>query len=150
CARPDGTLLIGFRNPVPKKKAILVPLLNPAELLSGQRAKASFGKPIRLDLNGLGIRDIVQRDGQYHIVAGAFGSANKFELYSWDGQGTPSLLHQWEKHALNPEAILALPGNPGFLILTDEGSRSTGGRPCKELPESSRRFRSVLVERAKD
>lgn len=146
CAGPNGSVLIGFRNPVPKKKALLVPLLNPLELIGSPNAKAQFGKAIRLDLDGRGIRDLVERDGKYYIIAGSFDSADRFELYSWDGQETVSLLHRWEKHSMNPEAILALPGRPELLILTDEGSkRNAGARPCKELPPANRRFRGVLA-----
>jgi hypothetical protein len=148
CAGPDGSLLIGFRNPVPKKKALLVPLLNPAELTKGAGIRAHFGKPIRLELDGLGIRDIVETQGKYYLIAGAHGSANRFRLFEWDGQKKVSLLHQWEKHALNPEAILALPGKAELLILTDERSKGAGGKECKDLPRASRRFRGVLVEPA--
>jgi hypothetical protein len=144
CARPDGSLLIGFRNPVPKKKALLVPLLNPAELVNGKDAHAKFGKAIRLDLEGRGIRDIVQRDGSYFIIAGAFDSGNRFELYRWDGQQSITLLHRWEKHSFNPEAILALPGKALF-VLSDESSKH-GVLSCKDLPASSRSFRGVLAQ----
>ncbi len=144
CSRPDGTLLIGFRNPVPKKKALLVPLLNPAELVEGKNVHAKFGNPIRLDLDGRGIRDMVQRDGVYYIVAGASGSGNRFELYKWYGQESVSLLHRWEKHSFNPEAILALPGKSLF-VLSDESSKG-GLISCKNLPAGSRSFRGVLVE----
>ncbi|MCX8108771.1 MAG: DUF3616 domain-containing protein, partial [Verrucomicrobiae bacterium] len=34
-ATPDGKLLIGFRNPVPGKLALVVPLLNPTEVIAG-------------------------------------------------------------------------------------------------------------------
>ena len=30
-ATPEGQLIIGFRNPIPQRRALLVPLLNPAE-----------------------------------------------------------------------------------------------------------------------
>jgi len=55
----EGSVLIGFRNPLHKKRAIIVPLLNPAELVSEHTASAKFGKPIELDLDGNGIRDFV-------------------------------------------------------------------------------------------
>lgn len=65
-ATPEQGLLIGFRNPlaggleqsglIVGGKALLVTLLNPLALLQGEAAQ--FGKPIELDLGGLGIRDI--------------------------------------------------------------------------------------------
>jgi hypothetical protein len=147
CARPDGTLLIAFRNPVPKKKALLIPLLNPAELARGGNVRAKFGAAIQLDLQGNGIRDMVQQDGKFYMIAGARDGGHEFQLYKWDGKGAPELLHQWEARTFNPEAILSVPGRAGeFLILSDDGSLKTAGTPCKDFPEASRRFRSVLLK----
>src|SRR5260221_3952592 len=39
CATPDQHILIGFRNPIPPGQALIVPLLNPNDLLDGQRAQ---------------------------------------------------------------------------------------------------------------
>jgi hypothetical protein len=145
CSRPDGSLLIAFRNPVPNKKALLVPLLNPAELVAGKGARAKFGPPIQLDFDKNGVRDLMQQNGTYYIIAGAHNGRDDFQLYSWDGAGAPKLLHDW-KGSFNPEAILAVPGETNkFIILSDDGTRKTRGTPCKLLPEASRRFRSVLL-----
>src|ERR1041385_7387829 len=51
-AAPEGHLLIGFRNPIPEGKALLVPLLNPNEVIEGKAPQ--FDAPILLDLGGLG------------------------------------------------------------------------------------------------
>ena len=147
CTRPDGTLLIAFRNPVPGKKALLIPLLNPAELVKGGNVRPKFGAPIRLDLDGNGIRDLVQRDGKYYMIAGARDGGHDFQLYRWDGAGEAALLHEWKARSFNPEAILSMPGRADeFLILSDDGSVKAGGMECKELPEASRRFRAVLLK----
>jgi hypothetical protein len=148
CARPDGTLLIAFRNPVPKKKALLIPLLNPAELVQpGRIARPKFGPAIQLELDGNGVRDLVQQGGNYFMIAGARDGGHEFQLYRWDGSAAPELLHQWEARTFNPEAILSMPGRANeFLFLSDDGSLKTGGTPCKEFPEGSRRFRSVLLK----
>ncbi len=53
CATPDQPLVIGFRNPIPQGKALLVPLLNPDEVIGGRPAQ--LGEPKQLDRNGLGI-----------------------------------------------------------------------------------------------
>ena len=45
CATPEGHLLIGFRNPIPDGKALVVPLLNPTELIEGRAAR--LGSPHR-------------------------------------------------------------------------------------------------------
>jgi hypothetical protein len=145
CSRPDGSLLIAFRNPVPNKKALFVPLLNPADLIAGKGARAKFGAPIQLDFDKNGVRDLMQQNGTYYIIAGAHNGRDDFQLYSWDGSSAPTLLHDW-KGSFNPEAILAVPGDPNkFVILSDDGTRKSGGTPCKLLPEANRRFRGVLL-----
>ena len=150
CAQPDGSLLIAFRNPIPGKKALLIPLLNPAELVQGAndpKIKAKFGEAIQLSLDENGIRDMVQRDGHYFIIAGARDGGKDAQLYRWNGRGTPMMIHQWEPRTFNPEAILSVPGRPGeFLILSDDGSVKTRGKECKDMPEASRQFRSVLMK----
>jgi len=70
CPTPEGGLLIGFRNPVPQGRALLVPLLNPAGIVCGERAQ--FGDPIRLDLDGLGVRDLLWHGDRYLLIAGAY------------------------------------------------------------------------------
>lgn len=146
CSRPDGSLLIAFRNPVPNKKALLVPLLNPAELVANKGgARAKFGPPIQLDFGGNGIRDLMQQNGTYYIIAGAHNGRDEFQLYSWNGIDAPKVLHDW-KGSFNPEAVVAMPGQPDkLIILSDDGSRKTKGTPCKMLPEAQRRFRTVLL-----
>ena len=146
CARPDGTLLIAFRNPVPKKKALLIPLLNPAELVHAANARAKFGPAVQLALDDNGVRDLVHRDGHYFIIAGARDGGHDTQLYRWDGTASPVLLHQWQAKTFNPEAILNVPGKPNeFLILSDDGGLKTAGKECKDMPEASRIFRSVSV-----
>jgi hypothetical protein len=145
CSRPDGSLLIAFRNPIPDKKALLVPLLNPAELVAGRGARAKFGPPIQLDFHGNGIRDLLQYNGTYYIIAGARNGKDDFQLYSWNGTEAPAMLHDW-KGSFNPEAVVAVPGHPNqLIILSDDGSRKTRGTPCKMLPEAQRKFRTVLL-----
>jgi hypothetical protein len=147
CARPDGSLLIAFRNPVPKKQALLIPLLNPAELVKGTGALARFGPAITLSLDGNGVRDLVQQGGKYYMIAGARDGGKDFQLYRWDGASAPQMLHQWEARTFNPEAILSVPGKTDeFLILSDDGSIKTAGQECKTFPEASRRFRSVVLK----
>ncbi|MCX6895841.1 MAG: DUF3616 domain-containing protein [Verrucomicrobia bacterium] len=84
-ATPEGQLLIGFRNPSPQGKALLIPLLNPDEVISGRPAQ--FGVVIRLDLGGRGIRDIVRQGESYLIIAGPIDGGSDFQLYRWAGLG---------------------------------------------------------------
>jgi hypothetical protein len=45
-ATPEGHLLIGFRNPIPHGRALLAPLLNPAEVIDAGKP-ARFGKKLK-------------------------------------------------------------------------------------------------------
>jgi hypothetical protein len=54
---------------------------------------------------------------------------------------------------MNPEAIVFYPDKGGkrFLVLSDDGGRSVGGKRCKDLKDPSQKsFRSVWVERTED
>jgi hypothetical protein len=106
----DSAAWLGFRAPlVPapgapavaadsatgRTHALIVPVTNFAALPAadgGSKGSATMGQPIRLDLNGRGIREIRKNAaGEYLIIAGpsasATGSAPRnFQLYSWDGR----------------------------------------------------------------
>jgi hypothetical protein len=146
-ATPEGYLLIGFRNPIPGGKGLLVPMLNPDEVIHGRRAK--FGEPILLDLGGLGIRDMAYWDGQYAIIAGSYDGKGQSRLYRWSGgTSTPRQVKHAQLKGLNPEAIVIYPdtGWERFQLLSDDGRRLVNGRPCKELPDPSQQhFRAVWV-----
>jgi len=146
-ATPEKTLLIGFRNPLPKGQAALVPLLNPDDVVMGRPAR--YGQAILLDLDGQGIRDIAQSEGKYLIIGGSALGGGESRLYRWAG-GTAKPKWLWNIHLekLNPEAIIIYPDR-GFgevQILSDDGKRHVEGQRCKDLPEAAQRFfRSVWV-----
>ena len=146
-ATPEGSLLIGFRNPIPGGKALLVPMLNPDAVIHGQAA--TFGEPIRLDLGGLGIRDMAYWDGQYGIIAGPYDGKGPSHLYEWlGGTSTPRRVKHTHLRGLNPEAIIFYPdkGAAQFQLLSDDGKKLVNGKPCKELDDPSRQhFRSVWI-----
>ena len=152
-AMPDGGLLVGFRNPVPNGRALLVPLLNPAELVgtvSGR--KAVFGEPILLELRGRGVRSIDRAlDGRgYWIVAGPASDAGAFTLYRWSGQTTdaPRIVDSSALVGLRPEALFELPGGGGTLqILSDDGGVVTNGKRCKDRPMTAQGFRGITLHR---
>jgi Protein of unknown function (DUF3616) len=148
CATPERTLLIGFRNPIPKGKALIVPLLNPFEVTQGETAQ--FGHPIELDFEGLGIRSLEYwpERNVYLICAGPFDGAKDFKLYRWAGPGHGAeLLAGVDIQNLNVEGIVTYPGNATqFQILSDDGSRLVDGEVCKELEQpEQRRFRSAWI-----
>jgi hypothetical protein len=139
CTAADGeSLLIGFRNPVPGGKALVVPLKNPAELLTGT-AKAKFGEAIELGLHGLGLRDMVRWRGEYLIIGGHYDShLGDTDGKPIDGAPAPALFRWNEKSkddpkkldtsglkVLNPEALIVFPDDR-VLLLSDDGSLRNG------------------------
>jgi hypothetical protein len=146
-AGPDGTLLIGFRNPVPGGMALLVSLENPNQILDQKRAR--FGAPIQLDLGGLGIRDITFCGKEYLIIAGAYDGAPEFGFFRWPGPGkAPEKLTTEPTGNLNPEALLVYAQEypRKFQLLSDDGSRLVDGSTCKELKDPLQRvFRSFWL-----
>ncbi len=148
CATPQGHLLIGFRNPVPSDKALLVPLLNPDQVVTGQAAR--FGDPILLDLDGRGVRDMACCGGKYFIIAGHRDGRGHSTLYQWaGGSARPEPIPDTRLKGLNPEVVVFYPdtGCEAFQLLSDDGSNRRQGTRCKDLANTSaRRFRSVWVE----
>jgi hypothetical protein len=148
CATPERTLLIGFRNPIPRDKALIVPLLNPFEVIQGESAQ--FDRPIELGLDGLGIRSLEYWPERniYLICAGSFDSTKNFQLYRWTGPGhCAEALTGVDIQDLNVEGLVIYPGNATqFQILSDDGSRVVNGEVCKDLePPEQRRFRSAWI-----
>jgi len=139
CATADGkSLLIGFRNPRPHNKALLVPLDNPAAVLT-DGADPQVGVPIQLELEvqsdqdaiGLGIRSIEYsvRHRAYLIIAGPYDNRDVFGLYRWSGSssdspkllaGSTMAINQIEH--FSPEALIVYPDKDRIQLLSDDGS----------------------------
>lgn len=145
---PEGGLLIGFRNPIPQGKAIVVPLLNPADIIEGKSAK--IGEPIELDLGGLGIRSLGRLGDRYIIIAGAFDVGEGSKLFTWKGgEDKPEQVEGVDFPGLNPEAVtFATEGDrTKYLILSDDGTLSVDGQDCKRLKDASlKKFRGRLLD----
>jgi len=148
-ATPEGHLLIGLRNPIPAGKALLIPLLNPNEVIEGTPAR--FGSAIQLDLGRLGIRDIAWHEGTYVIIAGSYHGGGHFRLFRWAGPGArPELLRVDHLNEFHPEALVIYPdrGLREFQVLSDDGTVLINGCPCKALKDHNRQaFRSFWVAR---
>ncbi len=148
CEGPGGGLLIGFRNPVPGGKALLVPLLNPAEVVQGRRSR--LGEAVELALGGYGIRDIVWTGEGYWILAGSFSGSGKIKLYWWaGGSALPELMEGVSLKGLKPEALAWAPERSGarLLVTSDDGKRKLDGQRAKDVADRSRwSFRSLWVE----
>jgi len=152
---PNQELLIGFRNPVPQGKALLLPLRNPAELVEQKGANAVFGEPVELDLGGLGIRSIAywKSKDKYIIVAGAYDGSNQFSLYRWSGlDHTPHLIEGIGLPSdFRPEGVLFYPNRDNqFQLCSDDGTlKCNGNTACKDIKDRDhpqKYFRSLWIK----
>lgn len=134
----DGTsLLIGLRNPRPRGKALIVPLLNPDPVLD-RGARPDFGAPILLDLaitvrgqsHALGIRSLAfsPYHDRYLIVAGPHDSERIFAVFQWSGQpeDAPQLVRTATEAIaqipdLSPEALVVYPSSELIHVFSDDG-----------------------------
>ena len=147
-ATAQGTLLVGFRNPIPGGKALIVPLDNPGQVIEGERAR--LGAPIELALNGLGIRSIEFREsrGRYLIAAGPCNDEGKVSLFGWSGKpfDAPEPIPGVAFGDLRPEAMFVYPGDPTAVqFLSDDGGGKPKGAGGK-LPPAQRRFRAFSLD----
>lgn len=120
---PDGTIWIGFRNPVDEKGALVVPLKNPRDVVRG--ISPEFGTPLRLPLQGLGIRSMEWNpvEKQFWIVAGSFDDAGVFKLFRWNGTPTdvPHALNISIPKGFRPEGLFFL--NDQAILISDDGGK---------------------------
>lgn len=139
---PHGSLLIGLRNPLRHGRALLIPLLNPAELIVAGGGPARFGPAIALNLGGLGVRSLERlTDGSYLIAAGLPGDGGSFRLFHWSGSATtPPQGVPLDLGSLRPEGLFVWPDGR-LTLLSDDGAQ------FKELPEAQQRFRAVELRR---
>ncbi len=146
CASPEGWLWIGFRNPVPKGKALLVPLKNPEKVILG--GKPDLGSPVTLDLGGLGVRDMCYTGTQYYIIGGPQDSGT-CKLYSWDGkrESHPKEVIKSFKKDFVAEIVLNLnsKGKEELFVLCDDGGKEISGVKNKKRPLKERTFRGIKI-----
>ena len=130
---------------MPHRRALIVPLENPAELIAGKAAK--FGAPIELDLGQRGIRSITQVDGGYLIVAGPITDSGSFALFKWSGiAGHGAILLDAALKDLRPEALFATGSGNDVQLLSDDGGIRVNGIECKKLPQAQHKFRSLIIK----
>lgn len=145
-ATPQGHLLLGFRSPLYKGKALIVPLQNPDALIAARGTPPSpmLGATIELALGGRGIRsiDYAAKLRAYLIVAGPAGQDGDFKIYKWSGAASdvPVLLKIDIGDGMHPEALFALPDGKTFQLLSDDGDG------CKDKKsDKPKKFRSFTV-----
>lgn len=153
-ATADGRLFIGFRNPRPGGKALVVPLLNPAPVVDSG-AKPLFGELVRLDLGGRGIRSMERVGNEMVIAAGPHGPADSssvqpaFALFRWSGRAeqAPLFVRALDAGTERAEALFVDEDANELVILSDDGDEQVDGRDCKKkkVPVDKKRFRSRTI-----
>lgn len=146
-AMADGrSLLIGFRSPVPEGRALVVPVLNPVDVVR-EGARARLGEPRLLDLGGLGIRSLSWWRGRYLIISGATASEATPRLFTWrGGDDAPVPVTEVDLTGLNPEAFFTPEQADEILLLSDDGTVQVDGVECKRLKHpAQKRFRGLWV-----
>ncbi|MFN4865996.1 MAG: Calx-beta domain-containing protein [Cyanobium sp.] len=161
---PNGTTAyLAFRAPeVPtgsRGRALIAPITNFADLVTGVAPSASIGTPIEFDLGGRGIREIKRSSGgDYLIIAGpadtATGTAPKdFRFYTWTGNAADApVLRSADLTSLlaggSFESIVELPASLSsssqIQVLVDNGDTDfyNNGTAAKELNQNNfKKFR---------
>lgn len=131
---PNGDLLIGLRGRLRDAKAIVIPMINPDDVINGKKAK--FDAPIFLDLGGLGIRSMEynKKNKKYFIVAGSSIDKRKtFKLFEWSGRvdDKPIVRSEVDFETLSPEVIIFR--DDKCLVLSDDGKFLMGDKTCGAL-----------------
>jgi hypothetical protein len=143
-AGPNGTLLLGFRSPLPENRALVVGITNPDEVIHGKSAR--FGEPQLLDLGGLGVRAFSRWRSVVLVLAGPTGEGGPFRLFRWDERGAPTKIDA-DLTGLGAEALFAHDARDEVLVLSDDGNREYGGKKCKKLKDpKQKRFRGLWVK----
>lgn len=145
-AGPDGALWVAFRNPVPEGRAVVVPLLNPAEVTGPSPVPARFGPPLRLKLGGDGIRDLVRAGTGWLVVGGPAEGGGRHRVYAWSGtEADPVEISKGVPKGFQAEGILPAPGGgAGGELFSDDGGMKLGGVRCEDLRDpAARQFRSA-------
>lgn len=136
---PGDRLLLGFRNPLPANRALLLILRNPTSILQG--AKPELERPILLDLAGRGVRGLSYWQGQYWLAAGDFAETPNPALYRWPGPGSlPMEMGIDLPSEFNIEAFYTPDSRLDFMLLSDDGNMNIDGKPCKKLKDAKQKF----------
>jgi hypothetical protein len=148
---PEGQLFIGFRNPRPGNKAIILPLTNPDMVTGG--AKPTFGEANLIDLGGRGVRSIERIGDRYVIIAGPFDDGkggspgSDFAIFTWSGKTaeTPRRVETNALSTMRPEAVFEIIGTNQVHILSDDGDEKIDGEKCKDTSAEKRSFRGITL-----
>ncbi|MFL5807450.1 MAG: DUF3616 domain-containing protein [Roseiflexaceae bacterium] len=172
---PDSTTAyIGFRAPLVgpnTDKALIAPVANVDDLVTGKSVSATIGNPIELDLGGRGIRSIERNNAnEYLIVAGPpmkIGLSPSFQLYKWTGKATDTPVSlNVDMAALDTgggsfEGIIEVPtplcSTTPIQLVVDNGDQNQGyfrtieiPNPCAPGPVKFNRVFVIVMENKED
>jgi hypothetical protein len=132
-ATPGDGLLIAFRSPLIKKKALVIELKNADEVIDNG-TEARFGDPVCLDLDGRGIRSLEYWPARssYLLIAGPEkDGGDDFTLMRWSGPVstrpeplTGVCFADFDLENCSPEGLL-IDGAGVVYVMFDEGDRVT-------------------------
>lgn len=146
-AGAEGSLWIGFRNPVPERKALLIRLSNPGEVIGG--AAARWGAALLVPLGGLGLRDAVRAGNDILLVAGPADGGGKHRLYRWsEGAVSARELPGVIPRGFQAESLVVVENaeERRVEILSDDGGEKVAGERCSESRDFAKRaFRGLTV-----
>lgn len=161
CFAPDSsTLYIAFRAPlVPitkRKNALIAPIKNFEEWFAkGHRSKELLiDKPIELDLDGRGFRDVILLSNKkYLIVAGNSDAEKNAAIYLWSGftNDKPTLIINEDIKLFNIEAAVEITDNGKYTgkiqFLCDDGSSEfyNDGVSAKNLYNGFKKYRNIII-----
>jgi len=126
--KQNNQILLGFRAPLVNSKAMIIAIKNPDDMFTNN-AKPEFSKPIYLNLDGMGIRDLTydkEKNG-YWIIAGSVNERNfNFQLWFWNRD--KSIVSKIKNHPNigYGEGITLINRDskrPALLIVEDNGKR---------------------------
>jgi hypothetical protein len=114
-------LLLGLRGPLDGKHALLVPVTMRDPKGAFAAANLEVGEPIRLDLDGSGVRGIEADGDSFWVLAGGVGDAGTSRLVQWDGTGAAVRVAATFPDGLKPEGVVrtTVDGKPRTLVLCD-------------------------------
>jgi hypothetical protein len=151
---PEGHLLIGFRNPVPQGRALVMRLHNSSDLVGERAHSATLTLAAQLDLGGRGIRalEFIPESRTYVVMAGSFDDTRDFRLYTWSGAlgDAPVPMITDALADINPEELVvtSITGAVCHLeVFSDDGDLlMCGKKPQKVKDKTLRSFRSVTFQ----
>ena len=147
-AGPNGSLLIGLRGPIVNGSALVLPFINPDDIVDGAAAAPAFGPPVALNLEGEGIRDFARvpsKTGRdfYLIIAGPETDGPGFALWRWEGPpGAAVTKVAADFGSLRPEGLLPIPATNKALVLSDDGDHCSD----ENDPIATRAFRTMEID----